>query len=157
LNEKVQLLAFSAHSLEEILPMEVDDAFLSFGEPVVGVDARSFEEAVVDVAALNFDVDIQRESGSYVLQPFEYQSVVGNSVLTFEMETQKVGYVFLKLEKTVFGIAEVFPFEMETQKAGCVLQSSEQKAVVGAVAEAHKLGYVFQPFEKGALSVVDGT
>lgn len=71
LNEKVQLLAFEAYSLEEILPMEFDGEFLSF------------EETVVGVAALKFEVYILRESGCYLLQPFEYQTVVGNSVLPF--------------------------------------------------------------------------
>lgn len=93
-----------------------------------------------------------------VFHPFEYQSVVGNFVLLLELETQKVGYAFLQLEKAVFGIgiAEVLQYEMETQKVGCALQPSEQKAVVGAVADAHKLGYVFYPIEKGTLPVVDG-
>lgn len=190
--------------------MEGDDAFLPFEEAVVGVAALSFEKAVVGVAALNFEVDIQRESGGYVLQPFDYQSLVGNFVLAFEpiiqkidyvflplekavfgivevlpfeketqkagcvlqpfeyrsvvrsfvlpfeLDTQKVGYVFLQLEKVVFGIAEVLPFEMEIQTLGCALQPSEQKAVVGAVVEAHKLGYVIQTFEKGTFPVVDG-
>lgn len=188
LNEKVQLQAFETYSLEEKLPMEFDGEFLSF------------EETVVGVAALKFEVDIPRKSGCYLLQP----SVVGNSVLPFGLEiqtvgyvflplekvmfgivdvlpfeketqkagcvfhqfeyqsvegnfeTQKVGYVFLQLEKNVFGISEVLPFEMETQKVGCALQPSEQKAVVGAVADAHKLGYVFYPIEKGTLPVVDG-
>jgi len=194
LNEKVQLLAFEAYSLEEKLPMRIDSEFLSF------------EETVVGVAALKFEMDILRESGCYLLLTFEYRSVVGNSVLPFgpvgyvflplekvvfgivdvlpfeketqkvgcvfhqfeyqsvvgnfvlpfEPETQKVGFAFLQLEKTVFGISEELPFEMETRKVGCAHQPSEQNAVVGAVVDAHKLGYVFYPIEKATLPVVDG-
>ena len=133
-----------------VLPFEPE--IQKVGYVLLALEKEVF--GIVDV--LPFEKETQKVG--CVVHPFEYQSVVGNFGLPFEPETQKVGYAFLQLEKAVFGIgiAEVLPFEMETQKVCCAHQPFEQKAVMGAVVDAHKLGYVFYPIEKGILLVVDG-
>lgn len=105
---KVQMMAYEAQSLDEILPNLKVDAFLTFEEVVAGTAAMKLEEV------------IHRESGGYALLPFEHQALVGAVVLSFELETQKVGCMFLPLEKENDLVAEVLAFELEIQEVGYV-------------------------------------